>query len=75
MKTDVTNGEKTFWIGITEAQLKTLRVAMTSFLLANEADLSFPTAIRRTNNKIDHALVWETVETLEHALGELNKRA
>ena len=71
MRTNITNGDKTYWVGMTETQLGILRHSVNAMLLANSAEITFLVALHRTRQGIDNALVWETIEALEKGLETL----
>lgn len=74
MQTKITNGEATYWIGLTDTQLKTMRFAIGSLLLAKESELTMQTAmVRSISHDLDPALMWETIETFERGLEQLAK--
>ena len=76
MKTKIENGEKTFWLGMTETQLRVLRFAIGGVLLSKDTELPLAESISRQGGGTvvtDTAFLWETIEALEHGLGELAK--
>lgn len=71
MKTKVENGDKTYWVGMTLAQVKSLRFLCAVVLTWKETGTDFATMIERTNDADGgHGLMWESTEALEASLKE-----
>ncbi len=72
MKTKITHDEVTYWVGMTDSQMRVLRFAMGGVLLAKETDLPLARAVER-QGVTDAPFMWETILAFEKGLEELAK--